>query len=163
MYSCLWAFASIFKNGVDFWFRLKKCVDLRRFICFVGLYQSRQGFFQEGQRRQLVLERFEAALAHALHRRLPDLIQLSAQLVQEQRVDHLMDILDGGIVHPALAPSFRVQRGFKHRAEYGGADLAPVEVLAGLGQQQFIDRFIEGWNLDIFIREQAAVDIGERR
>ena len=34
-----------FQKCVDFWFRLKKCVDLRRFISFVGLYQSWQGFF----------------------------------------------------------------------------------------------------------------------
>lgn len=34
-----------FQKCVDFWFRLKKCVDLRRFFSFVGLYQSWQGFF----------------------------------------------------------------------------------------------------------------------
>jgi len=37
-----------FQKCVDFWFRLKKCVDLRRFFSFVGLYQSRQGFFADG-------------------------------------------------------------------------------------------------------------------
>jgi len=33
-----------FQKCVDFWFQLKKCVDLRRFFSFVGLYQSWQGF-----------------------------------------------------------------------------------------------------------------------
>ena len=36
-----------FQKCVDFWFRLKKCVDLRRFFSFVGLYQSWQGFFAD--------------------------------------------------------------------------------------------------------------------
>jgi multiple sugar transport system permease protein len=38
---------------VDFWFRLKKCVDLRRSISFVGLYQSWQGFFNDNSKRTL--------------------------------------------------------------------------------------------------------------
>ena len=39
-----------FQKCVDFWFRLKKCVDLRRYFRFVCLYQSRQGFFEDARR-----------------------------------------------------------------------------------------------------------------
>ena len=47
LYSCHWAFASIFENASIYGFDSKKCVDLRRFFSFVGLYQSWQGLFDD--------------------------------------------------------------------------------------------------------------------
>ena len=73
-----------------------------------------------------------------------------------------MDILDAGIVHTAAAARFGVQGAFKHSTENRGADFRPVEILAGLVQQQIADFIGKGRYLYIFITEQAAVDIGER-
>ena len=68
-----------FQKCVDFWFRLKKCVDLRRFICFVGLYQSRQGFFVDGD------------------------VSLAGKVgVAEQQVGHQVDDVPAGEVRPGL-------------------------------------------------------------
>ena len=74
-----------------------------------------------------------------------------------------MDIFNAGIVHTAAAAGFGVQGAFKHRAENGGADFRPVEVFAGFYQQQIPDFVRKGRYLNIFIGEQAAVDVRERR
>ena len=68
-----------------------------------------------------------------------------------------MDILNAGIVHSAAAPGLRVQGTFKGSAENGGADLRPVKVSAGLGQQQSADFFGERRNLNVLIGKKPAV------
>ena len=74
-----------------------------------------------------------------------------------------MDVLDTGVVHPAAAPGFRVQGAFKDRPENGGADDRPVKVPAGLFQQEGFQFLGKGRNFNVFVAEQAAVDVGERR
>ena len=96
-----------------------------------------------------------------VHRDLLDFVQLAAQAVQKQRVDHLMDVLDGGVVHPAGAAGLGVEGTLEHRAEDGGTDVPPVEVLTDVIQQQVDDLLVEPRDLDALISEQAAVHIGK--
>ena len=119
------------------------------------------GRVQKSQRRQLFLKGFQLALALVVHRDLLDFVQLAAQAVQKQRVDHLVDVLDGSVVHPAGAAGLGVEGALEHCAEDGGADVPPVEVLADVVQQQVDDLLVEPRDLDALIREQAAVHIGE--
>ena len=65
-------------------------------------------------------------LADVVARRL----QLRAQLVQEQRVQHLQDVGHAGVVHAERAALFVVRHRLDHRAEDVGVDLLPVQ-LAG--------------------------------
>ena len=119
------------------------------------------GGVQKDQGSQLFLEGFQPALAGGIDGDVFDLVQLAAQAAQKQRVDHLVDVLDGGVVHPARAAGLGVQGALEHRAEDGGADVPPVEVLADVVQQQVDDLLVEPRNLDTLIREQSAVHIGE--
>ena len=66
-------------------------------------------------------------------------------------------------MHPAGAPGFRVQSTLEHGPEDGGADFAPVEILAGIFQQKRFQFFGERRYLDVLVTEQASVDIGECR
>ena len=72
-----------------------------------------------------------------------------------------MDILDAGVVHPPSPAGFRVQGALKHRTKNRGADLRPVEVLAGLVEDQVHDGFIQSGDYHRFFRKQAAVHIGK--
>ena len=91
-----------------------------------------------------------------------NLRKLRFQIVEEQRVDDFMNVLDAGVVHPAAAPGLRVQSGFKHRAENRRADGRPVKVRTGFFQQQVNDLIAQTGNLNVLVRKQPAVDIGER-
>ena len=64
-------------------------------------------------------------------------------------------------MHAAGAPGLRVQGALENGAEDGGADVGPVEVLAGLREEQVIDLLVEGGDLDVLVGEKAAVHIGE--
>ena len=86
------------------------------------LYQSRRGFVQEGEPRQLGLELPQLLVPGLVHGDGLDGVQLGPEVVQEQGVDDLVDVLDGGVVHPAGAPGLLVQGALKDGAEDGGAD-----------------------------------------
>ena len=73
-----------------------------------------------------------------------------------------MNILNAGIVHTTAAACFRVQGAFKDSTENRGADFRPVKIFAGFYQQQIPDFVRKGRYLNIFIGEQAAVDVRER-
>ena len=121
------------------------------------------GRVKKFQPRQLALKGFQFGLAGPLHRDGLNLRKLRFQPVQKQRVNQLVNVLNAGVVHPAGAPGFRVQRAFKDSPKDGGADGGPVKVLAGFPKNQVNDGFIQPGNYDVFICEQSAVDIGERR
>ena len=106
---------------------------------------------------------FQSGNTGFLHRDFLDFLQLGFQSIQKQRVNDLVDVLNAGIVHAAAASSFRVQGAFKHSAENGGADRRPVEILAGLGEQNIFQFFGKGRDLDILVGKQTAVYIGECR
>ena len=72
-----------------------------------------------------------------------------------------MDIFNAGVVHPTGAPGLRVQSALKNRTKNGGANFRPVEVLAGLVDNQVNNLFIQTGDDDAFIREQAPIHIGE--
>ena len=74
-----------------------------------------------------------------------------------------MDVLNAGIVHTTATPGFWVQGAFKYSTENGGADRRPVEILAGLGEQNIFQFFGKGRDLDILVGKQTAVYIGECR
>jgi hypothetical protein len=54
--------------------------------------------------------------------------QLRAQVVQEQRVQHLQDVGHAGVVHAQCTALFVVGHGLDHAAEDVGVDLAPVQI-----------------------------------
>ena len=73
-----------------------------------------------------------------------------------------MDVFNAGVVHPARATSFRVQSAFKDSTEDGGADDRPVKTLRWPCDQDQVDHCLaQAGDLDVFIGEQTAVDIGE--
>ena len=63
---------------------------------------------KEGQPCQLLLEGVELHRAGANHADFADFLQLLAQRVQEQRVNDLVDVLNGGVMHTAAAAGLRV-------------------------------------------------------
>ena len=72
-----------------------------------------------------------------------------------------MDVFDAGVVHAAGAAGLGVEGAFEDGAEDGGGDLAPVEIVACLGEEELLHVFVELGDLDIFPGEEAAVDVGE--
>ena len=71
-----------------------------------------------------------------------------------------MNVLDGGVVHTACPSRFGIQGGFKHGAEDGGADEAPVKAVTGPLEEEGADFIIYPGYLYVS-REHASVDIRE--
>ena len=55
------------------------------------------------------------------------LVELGAQVVEEQRPDQLEDVLFAGVVRAEVAARLGVHDRLEQRAEDGRADLAPVQ------------------------------------
>ena len=92
------------------------------------------------------------ALAHPL--------ELGAQVVHEQRLDHLEDILLGRVVR-SLRPAFhRIHHRLEQRTEDSGREFRPVEA-AGV-QQRPTHRRVERERPQVPL-EEFAVDIGKPR
>src|SRR5699024_3249103 len=130
----------------------------------VGLGQKvarTAGRVKEGQRSELALKGAQPGVFGALDRDRADFIQLRFQIVQKQWIDDLVNVLNARVVHPAVAAGFRAKRTLKHRVENCRADLRPVEILAGPGQNQIPDFIGEGRYLDVLIGKKPAVHIGE--
>ena len=53
--------------------------------------------------------------------------QLRAQVVEEERIQHLQDVRHAGVVHAERAALLVIGDGLDHRAEDVGIDLRPVE------------------------------------
>lgn len=89
-------------------------------------------------------------------------VELGPQIVEEQRSQAALDVLDARIVHPASMAGFGVQGALEHAAEDNARDLAPVEaarcVLDRVG-----DLLGHLGDDDGLVGEQAAIDVGESR
>ena len=72
-----------------------------------------------------------------------------------------MNIFNAGVVHPARTTGLWVQGAFKDSTKDGGADDRPIKPRAGLHQDQVDHCLAQAGDLDVFIGEQTAVDIGE--
>ena len=116
---------------------------------------------QEGQAGQLGLIVSELGGAGLFYGDLFDLCQLPLEVVQEEWVNDFVDVFNAGVVHPARTTSLRVQSAFKDSTKDGGADDRPVKPRAGLHQDQVDHCLAQAGDLDVFIGEQTAVDIGE--
>jgi len=64
-------------------------------------------------------------------------------------------------VHTSGAAGVGVEGAFEDGAEDGGGDVAPVEIVAGFGKEEFLDGLVELGYLDVFLGEETAVDVGE--
>ena len=120
------------------------------------------GGIKEGERGEFLLKYAEPADGFPPVLEHKNVVQFLPELVQEKRVDDLVDVLDAGVVHAAGAARFRVERAFEDRAENGRGDAAPVEVVAGLCEEQIFHLVVQERDFDVFIGEKAAVDIGKR-
>ena len=60
-----------------------------------------------------------------------DIGQLSLKIIQEQRINHLVNILNAGIVHAAGTASLRIKSRLKHGSKDSRTDDTPVKVIAG--------------------------------
>ena len=86
------------------------------------------GGVKERQACQFLAIGIEAFHALLLDFLLKNRVELVAQIVQEKRVDDLVDVLDAGIMHAAAAARLGVKGALEHGAEDGGRNLAPVKI-----------------------------------
>ena len=93
--------------------------------------------------------------------RLHDLGELGFERVHKERVYHLVDVFDAGVVHAARAARVGVEGAFEYGAEYRGADVRPVEGRAVVhNHADYFRREVRDFNFFVF--EEAAVHVGER-
>ena len=104
---------------------------------------------QELQTCELVLEFGRSRLLRPDHFLGLDIGKFSFQVVQEERVDDLVDILQGGIMHAAGPAGIRVQGRLEYGAEDGRRYQAPVKIVAGPLQDEGSYLFRDSRNLDI--------------
>ena len=93
-------------------------------------------------------------LARVVARRL----QLGAQVIEEERVQHFQDVRHAGVVHAEDRTLLLIRDGLDHRAEDVGVDARPVQIAdvqqvgaRDLGKPRHIGA----------AREEPAVDIGK--
>ena len=83
------------------------------------------------------------------------------EVVEEERVDDLVDVLGAGVVHTPSAPLVVGEAPLEDGAEDRGVDLGPVELLAALhddgGAQVLRERGDDG-----ALGEEATVHVRER-
>ena len=138
----------------------------------LDLAQAQEGFreevpaagggVEEAQRGEFVLELGERRAAVFAQLDLAEFCVFALEFVEEQRGDDLVDVLDAGVVHPAGAARFGVQGALEDGAEDGGADLAPVELVAAVVEDEADDLLVERRHfLRPAVAEQAAVDVGK--
>ena len=90
------------------------------------------------------------------------LVQFVPQLVEEERLEAALDVLDARVVHAPGVAGLGVQRALEHAAEDDARDLAPVEVLrrVGDGPEDLRGHLRDD---DGGVGEQTAVHVGEGR
>ena len=71
--------------------------------------------------------RHALAQVQQLARIVPRLLKLRAQIVEEERIEHLQDVRHAGVVHAERAALLVLRDGLDHRPENVGVDLLPVE------------------------------------
>ena len=106
------------------------------------------GGVEEAQGGQPLLEGVELAAALALYLFGQYLRKLAAQVVEEERVDDAVDVVNGGVVHAASAPRLGVERALEDGAEDGGRYLAPVELGGGALEDERLGTEREGGDED---------------
>ena len=117
---------------------------------------------EELERAELALEGLQFLVARLDALRLANGGELRVQIVHEKGIDDLVDVLDAGVMHAALAARLGVQRAFEHGPENGRTDFAPVEAEARARQKDFRGLFRNGRNrLALFFAEERPVHIGE--
>ena len=105
-----------------------------------------------------VLERLGARAARdGLGAGLPE---FGLQVVQEQRVYHLVDVLGAGEVLAVGPPVVVGQRPLEDRPEHGGAHTGPVELLAAVDHERGAERVGERRYLGA-LAEQPAIHVGQ--
>ena len=89
-------------------------------------------------------------------------MQLVPQLVEEQRLQAALDVLNARIVHAPGMARLGIQSPLEHAAEDDARDLAPVEVLRGVGDglKNFRGHLRDD---DGGVGEQPTVHVGEGR
>ena len=90
------------------------------------------------------------------------LVQLVPQLVEEQRPEAALDVLNARVVHAPGMARLGIQSPLEHAAEDDARDLAPVEVLRGVGDglKNFRGHLRDD---DGGVGEQPTVHVGEGR
>ena len=90
-----------------------------------------------------------------------DVVEFGLQLVEKQRVYHLVNVFDAGVVHAAASACFGVERAFEHGTEDGWRNFAPVEIGTGALHQQLFDLLAKLRNRQVFFGKKSAIDIGK--
>ena len=80
------------------------------------------------------------------------LIQFTAQVIQEQRIDHLVDVLNARVVHAAATTGLRIKSTFKDGTKDSWRYLAPIEVETGILQQGLFQFLRELRYFDFFYK-----------
>ena len=86
------------------------------------------------------------------------LLKPRAQVVEEQRIEHLQDVRHAGVVHAERAALLILRDGLDHRPEDVRVDLRPIEIadMEEIGARDPAEaRHVHA------AREQAAVHIGK--
>ena len=115
---------------------------------------------EEGQGRQLVMKRIQPLILGRQRFNGANLSQFVLEIIKEQGVDHLVDVLDGRVVHSAFPACHRIQRRLENRTENGRTDPTPVKAFACLIKQKgdHLRREIGNFK-GLGIGKQTAVDV----
>lgn len=89
-------------------------------------------------------------------------VELGFQIVEEERVDDLVDVLGAGVVHAAGPARVMAEGAFEYGTEHGWVNARPVEFLAAVHQDLVMNVVVQLRHLDA-LAEQAAVHVGEAR
>ena len=92
---------------------------------------------------------------------LLNLCELRFEVIEEKRINDLVDIFDRGIVHAAGTTCLRVQGRFEDRTEDSRRDFTPIEVVGSFGKDEFFEFVREARHDDFLLAKQTAVHVGE--
>ena len=119
---------------------------------------------EEGERGETPLEGLQLAAALLRIAQGFQIIKLVPQPIEEERINHAVDVLHRGIVHAPRAARHGVEGTLKHGTEDGRRDAAPVELLLLVDHHQRIDGIgAELGHLHAVVSKEPAVDIGQLR
>lgn len=110
-------------------------------------------------RKTIVLQ---LAVSRLRGRILLDCLKLILEVIQEQRINHTMDILRSRVVHPLVMPNLRIQRGLENGSEDRGGNLTPVEICGHLIKDDRPNVVIELRNRDVHVLEECRRDEWKR-
>ena len=123
------------------------------------------GGVEKSQRRNFILKFLERATTILLGLALGG-VKLVVKFVEEKRLDELMNVVAGGVMHAARSTCVGIEVGLEKGAENGGIDGEPTESFIGLGRAG-LERdavrgdVIEGRQVERVAVEKPAVDVGK--